>query len=277
MSKKVILFLVEGSTDKKSLKPLKRYISETNAGFDSCYKIQFQTEGTSGDVFTRKEYASIQGPERLNEIEKAIEEAVNIWTDIYKISTDDLAYIIQITDMDGAYIPDEWIKPTTKEEENEGVRVFYDDKCIHDSNAKDAPWKPRHLHQNKRDAVNYFVNTSRIHINGRSVPYKLFFVSCNLEHIFHNKRNCTLAEKDELANQIERSYSGSNHFKYIDFLALFEVPIIKHQWAWELKYGTSWYFIRQRNENSLSRWSNILRISDCCRELSEKALKERSK
>ena len=293
-TRKVILVLVEGTTDATTLIPLKDYIRETNLGFDDSFIIAFKpvkdrdiiynrklNKGEEyGDVFTRKKFADLPKEERLLAIEKEIVGNVEDYLTENKFSCQDIAQIIQLTDMDGAYIPDEWIKKMTPEEMTiEGIKIFYYDKCIHARIAEKDPRKPIKLHQNKRDAIDYFVNTSKLLVGCRSIPYKLFFMSCNLEHFYHDERNCLNKKaKGDLAKSVIESYS-ENVMKYAEFIKKHRIPELQTiGLPWTAVHGQSWYIIRKKNTNySLSRCSNIFLIENLCKELTEKTIKERSK
>jgi len=262
-TRKVVLILVEGPSDRKALKLLKKYINKSNPGFSDYYTIYF--EETKGDVTTRKEYIDIPNESRFEKVKTEISYHVQTFIKDRKFLLEDIAIVFHLLDMDGAYIPDEWICPMTEAEKSSNKPVLYYDKSVHARLFRKAAFNPPcELHKGKRFAMDHLLLTYRIKVvsdsENKTIPYRLFFMSCNLEHFFYGERNFPDNEKEKQAENLEKTYSVE---EYMSFLKKYEM--IEMQ-----EYGVSWYYIRRRNENSLSRCSNVLLISDFCREMAVK-------
>lgn len=105
---KVVLFIVEGATDKRALASIFRKIYRNRT-------VRF--EFTHGDI-TSDETISIKN------VEDEIYKYVKSYIDISKIKKSDIWQIVQIFDMDGAYADDSRIV------EGETREFFYTEKEI---------------------------------------------------------------------------------------------------------------------------------------------------
>lgn len=84
-------------------------------------------------------------------------------------------------------------------------------------------------------------------ING--IQYKIYFNSCNLEHVLYNQlKDFTDAEKEEMSDDFAEMYEGKVD-EFIDFIS--NKPI-----AVEGNYRQTWKFI-EKGTNSLNRFSNM--------------------
>lgn len=164
MSKgRVTLLVVEGPTDQTFLaEPLQQLFALASQS------VRFAVLGndvTSDERLSDKSFIS------------------RIWSSIAStlsqlgLCKSDLSRIIQITDLDGAFIPDSNIVGGWK-----GNELFYTDNCIH---AKDAQ-EIRRRNARKRRRID-----TLLQINSLSgIPYLLCYMSQNIEHVLVDERNC---------------------------------------------------------------------------------------
>lgn len=217
--KKVIAFIVEGPSDEAALGPImKEYFSGDQVQFIVVH----------GDI-TLKDFVSVDS------IVKKINEQIDGIRNVYRYEIEDFIKIIQIVDMDGVYIPDE----NVKEAEIEGVQYYQD--CIE---AKD---KEAIIKRNKRkgDILLKLRKTGKLH----GIPYRIFFNSCNLEHVLYGElKDYSDEEKEMLSDDFADRYDGKMD-EFIKFISGSDVAVPG-------TYQKTWDYI-EMNLNSLNRHSNM--------------------
>ena len=80
------------------------------------------------------------------------------------------------------------------------------------------------------------------------IPYKVYYFSCNLEHVLHNEQNLPQEEKGEFADVFSEKFYGKPQ-EFIDF-------ICDKEFAVEGSYVETWNFIKQ-DTHSLKRYTNF--------------------
>lgn len=166
-----------------------------------------------------------------------------------------LLQVIQIIDMDGAYIANENIVPHKRGTAltqrpyydcQQGVISCSSVESIIDRNAR------------KKANIDYLRSLSTIKIGTKSIPYSAYFFSANLDHFLHNDPNLS-SGKISLA----RTFSSGFLFNPKGFVDFFMVDSDK---AGKLSYEESWNRVTE-GSNSLHRATNfdilIKRILDC--------------
>lgn len=216
---KVILFIVEGATDKKALENIFKKIYRNKA-------IHF--EFTSGDVSSDKNV-------NLSNVETKVYEYVDRYRKDKKLSKKDISQVVHIFDMDGAYIDDSYIKKS----DDDGF--IYSEEGIECSDVNRVIIRNSH----KREIMDYLL--SRVTIKG--IPYRCFYFSCNLDHALYNKPNLNENEKMKYANAFYESFIGKEELfvKFLDYEVVNNVPIT---------YDASWSFIKSEL-HSLERHTNL--------------------
>lgn len=80
------------------------------------------------------------------------------------------------------------------------------------------------------------------------IPYKVYYMSCNLDHVLYNKLNSTDEEKEfdsfDFYEKYENDYKG-----FVDFLCNSDFSV-------NMSYKDSWKYIEQ-GLNSLNRHTNV--------------------
>lgn len=166
--KKVMLFIVEGPTDETSLSTvLNRIFSSATVKFQVIH----------GDILTRDFTSS-------DKIVAAVWEQVKEFMgSIYRKS--DICRIVHLTDMDGAFIPDDAVVEDNTVEI--GAPPYYTETQIQTSNRAGI------LDRNQRKRNN--IDRLSAYPKVAGIPYSMYYFSLNLEHILHGRTNLSDWEK----------------------------------------------------------------------------------
>lgn len=225
-SKRILFFIFEGSTDVTSLG---RYL-EIHFNSDDCKVI---SRSARGDVTSDWETTSDNLLSRIKEI-------VDDFCAKQKISYGDLLGIVQVIDTDGAYVSEKRIITSDYAhpfiDVGKGVIKTRDRWGIADRNL------------DKRELVDLLVEFDEI----EGVPYRVFYMSSDLEHVLHNRANCTKrSDKIRLANSFALRYAADQQ-GFIRFMTESDFTV-------KGGYLESWDFIRdEKNDSrSLERHTNL--------------------
>lgn len=217
--KRLLLFLVEGATDKVLLENvLKKNISEK--------KICFKT--VKGDITSEE-----------NTTPQNIESKINFYVKDFlsrnrAFRRTDITEIIHITDLDGAFVSDKRIVYDKE------TALRYEEKLIKSS-------KTFALIERNRRKSEVLKHLSSID-NIKGVGYSVYYFGINLEHVFTGDPNCCGEEKENAAFRAARSFIDREH----EFLKFLEDNAV----TGGLSYADSWEFA-SRGINSLRRITNI--------------------
>lgn len=217
--RKIILFLVEGASDCTSLE----FIENINE--DETIKFQI----TSGDITSKLNITPQNCIIELN-------SHLNNFIKKNKLKKTDIVKIIHILDTDGVYIPDNKIV------ENTDIKNFlYSTEGIIANSKRNVEIR----NKNKREILEKLLKTSMIN----SISYKIYYMSCNLEHVLHNKlENLTDDEKKELANQFADKFY-EKEYEFVKFINNSDFKVLGN-------YEDTWDFIK-KDLNSVNRYSNF--------------------
>lgn len=218
-AQQIVLFLVEGVTDKISLEAIIPHFIETD-------EVGFHI--TAGDLLTN-EYATTRN------IITLINENVKAYMRKNGFQKGDLLHIVHLIDTDGAFVSAE--------------NVYYADctDIVYLSNRIETRNLEHIIARNKQKTMitNKLIETSSIN----KIPYSIGFFSCNLEHVLHNRReHLSSAQKMNLAEGFAERYSDDPD----GFIRLIMDPQIMVAGD----YLTTWSFIKD-GVNSLNRYSNL--------------------
>lgn len=147
----------------------------------------------------------------------------------------DFKQIIHIVDTDGVYIPDEKII-----EEQGCNQILYKSDGIHTSNPQAVIIR----NQQKKENLLRLRGTSQIW----KIPYEVYYMSCNLDHVLHNKRNSTDDDKENDAYAFAQKYRKD--------LAGFVKFMCESEFSVNREYKDSWEYIEE-NMNSIERHTNL--------------------
>ena len=219
MSKKIILLIIEGITEDISLRGILSEIFNDK-------KIEFCLVRT--DITTREDI-------KPNNIKKELGNIVKNFLGRTFRETD-LQEVIHLVDTDGVYIPE------TNIEKDITLNNFV--YSVDKIKAKDIN-KVIERNETKKTNLDVLISTNEVL---KKIPYKVYYLSQNLEHFFHDKLNCTREEKNKLAQILED--------KYIEDLNSFLIFVRDSKLKSPDDYSESWDYIK-KSTNSLNRCSNI--------------------
>ena len=150
--------------------------------------------------------------------------------------------IVQIVDTDGMFVEDSEVIY-----DKNAVPNRYTLNNIYTDNAE----RIRYLNKIKTRNLENLLSKNDIVIRKYKIPYSVYYMSRNLEHVLHDRiDNVTDEEKEELSFQFANKYSNVSDF----------VSYIKESsFSVNINYKDSWSFIK-KDTNSLKRYSNICLI-----------------
>lgn len=218
-TKKVVLIICEGSSDETAL--------------GHFFKMLYQDE----QVIIHVEHGDITSKTGINSsnVVKTVGNMIKQHASINKLKNTDFKRIIHIMDTDGTFISPEYVMHGSNKAD-----PYYSISNIITSKVKDIQKR----NQNKKSNMIKLYSTNSIW----NIPYKAYYMSCNLDHVLYNCLNCTDEEKENHAldfyEKYEEDYQG-----FIDFICNSSFSVNK-------SYKESWTFI-QNELNSLNRFSNV--------------------
>ncbi len=180
----------------------------------------------------------------------------------YSLLPKDIVRVIQIVDMDGAYVLDRDVLPGTG-------RPVYLETGIHAEHVEGI----RHRNQVKRRNLNYLSTISRIQIYGqkecrdgaaRAKPYGIYYFSCNLDHFLHGDANIEATSKCSKAKEFARKCEADPTYFETHFMQeaeLFGRQVGENGKIITPDYKASWDFIRE-GRRSLEPHSNLCVLID---------------
>lgn len=217
--KKVLLFLVEGSTDSTSLGfVMSRLVESADVRFlvlggDICYRYRITEENAA----------------------KTILRSVDGFLQRYRLRKSDLLKIVHVIDTDGAFIPP--------------ARVFHGgNEHAYYANDKIVTLSDDSIRARNERKTGAAMVLSELRSIDR-IPYEFYYFSRNIEHVLHGRTDTlSSAEKRELSERFENQYAEEPE----TFVAFLRSPGI----AVRGTYEQTWDYIF-RGVNSLKRGTNL--------------------
>ena len=218
--KKAIIFIVEGPSDKSALEKIFKKIYRRNKKIDFGF--------TNGDITSNPMTT-------LDNVEDKIYEAIQDVIKDKKLKNSDVIQVVQLLDMDGAYIPDSAIiEGETKEFEYSTTNI----SCVKHERIIER-------NENKRKIMDYLLSIKNI----KSFPYEMYFMSCNLDHALYDEINLKKELKQEYADIFYEQFIGKE-FLFPKFLESDVVNNVPNEMM------ASWRYIKQ-DLHSLERHTNL--------------------
>lgn len=215
----VVLFIVEGASDKTALKKI----------FQKLYKLkEINFQVTAGDITSDKSTT-------VQNVEDKIYKIVKEFIDDKKLSKNDILQIVQIFDTDGAFIKNEFIE-SGNEAKFEYTLVSI--KCKYKEKVKDR-------NKRKSEIINHLLSIEDI----KEIPYDKYFMSCNLDHALYNKQNLSEEQKQDYADAFYETFKDAPR-TFIKFLKQDVVNGVPGS------YPQSWQYIKE-GFHSLERHTNL--------------------
>lgn len=217
--KKIVFIIVEGPSDEEALGVILSKFFE---------KDEVHVEIMHCDITTKNGVNS-------SNIIKEIANVVKNYADRYHFNSSHFKKIIHITDTDGAFCPNNVIK------ENPSLYNY-----IYSISQIEVPNKEYAILRNKQKSLNLLklIDTKEIW----KIPYSIYYMSCNLEHVLFDKLNCSDEEKEKLSYKFAKKYKD-NIAEFIDYISNSPFSINDD-------YSKSWNFIKH-DTNSLKRYTNL--------------------
>jgi hypothetical protein len=217
--KKVVLVIVEGPSDDTALGIALSQVYDKDSVYIHIMR---------GDITTRK------GVNSQNIISK-IGNEVQGYAKSQHYKASDFKQIIHIVDMDGAYIPDDHVL-----EEKTAANVRYESEGIYTSDVDGI------IARNKAKSDNLY--KLRTCGNIWKIPYRVYYMSCNLDHVLHDKRNSTDEAKENDAYAFAKKYKGDTE-GFVKF-------ICESDFSVNGDFKESWKHI-EAGMNSIERYTNL--------------------
>ncbi len=219
-SKKIVLFIVEGITDETSLSLILSKLVK-----DDSVQFHVINQDITADFNSSSQNI-------IKKIDNHIKKFISYNNGLKKT---DIKEIIHLIDTDGAFIKEDY--------------VLYDknkDKTFYTQNSIMTNKRNLIIERNirKSNILNKLYQTSSI----GKIKYKVYFFSCNLEHVLHNSQNTDCHNKCIYSYNFVDKYIGQEN-KFIDFLQ-------ENEFKTPGNYKESWQFIKEEC-NSLNRYCNF--------------------
>jgi len=217
--KKIVFVIVEGPTDNDAL----------GLVFEHFFKDkEVYVHIVHGDITTRT------GINNAN-ILKAVVEEIKGYASNMHLTSKDFQEIIHIVDMDGAFVDNtKVVEDITKEE------VYYSETEIRTKDKLGI----ENRNMQKRENLNKMTAKNKIW----NIPYSVYYMSCNLDHVLYNKLNGTDEEKEQdafdFAKRFEEDLQG-----FLKFISTSDFSV-------QGTYVDTWQFIKEET-HSLERHTNL--------------------
>lgn len=217
--RKIVFIIVEGISDQTALAAIISKLIRTE---------EVIVEFTSGDITS--EYGVTP-----SNIASKIGDFIQAYSKPYNYRASDYLEVIHIIDTDGAFIGDDKVLEAPVED------ILYECDSIK------TPDCQKIISRNRRKVENIkkLIYLPRV---WKSIPYGVYFFSCNLDHVLYDNANMPWGRKDQLATQFAKQYRHNPE----EFLTFIQNDIF----AIKKAYGDSWNHIEE-GENSLKRYTNI--------------------
>lgn len=214
--KKIVFVIVEGPSDEEALGLFLNRIYDKNS---------VHVHIVHGDLTTM-----------TGNIKNRIAEEIRAYANSTHLKKSHFQEVIHIVDMDGAYIPDDAVV-----EDAGAIDPVYSTVEIRTHDPKGIRSRNK-LKRFNLDTI------SCLHSVWGGVPYQVYFMSCNLDHVLYNKFNCTDTEKENNAFAFASKYKND----VPGFISFIE----NSDFAVPGTYLETWEFIKQ-DKHSLERYTNL--------------------
>lgn len=228
-TKKVVVVIVEGTTDKDTFQGyLNRLGNNKKVFFSVC----------RGDINSSYDYDEKSSNDIIKDIvkENAAEEHYCI---------DDIALIVQLTDTDGVFCDDNVVEFDSSLKRND--KPIYSNEKIKVNDVE----KFLKTKLYKKQRLNDCINLKEIEFKlTQKIKYEIYYMSCNLESALYNIYTNDFEYKENLAQKFALQYAEGEEHKFIKFMESINA-------SKTLDLNESWKYIKTGN-NSLKSCSNFV-------------------
>ena len=218
--KKVVFVIVEGPTDDEALGVMLEKIFDKYTVHVEIMRCDITTERGVGE----------------NRVVARVGKAIRGYATQNHYTVKDFSEIIHIVDTDGAFIPDERVI-----EDRSLKKIHYSEREIKAKN-RDAI-----VSRNRQKCANIKALSGCTHML-KTIPYHIYYMSCNLEHVLYGKLNCSNDEKGHNAYLFAKKYRNDVN-GFITYISSSDFSVMNG-------YKESWEYI-DRGLNSLGRHTNL--------------------
>lgn len=232
--KSVILFIVEGESDKRALeRPIQSLLEDNSQGIEATFLVA-ETDVTSDYRVTPDNIA-----EKINRF--YFEPFFSSNEHYYP---KDVIEVVQLCDLDGTYIPDENCRAF--DEEHSSISGFvYDPPFVYGQEVEDVIDRNRR----KADNIDALLTLETIKVKTKTKPYSVYFFSSNIDHYLYDKLNLSSREKIDLADNFAD--------KCDEDATWFVRRICDHSQALKgMSWEDTWAYIKE-GANSVKRHTNF--------------------
>lgn len=232
--KQVILFLVEGKSDRDALeRPIQKILETSNTGIEAVFLVA-DTDVTS-DVRNNPDNI-------LQKINRFYFEPFFSANEFFYPK--DIVEVVHICDLDGAFIPEDNCRMFTATIFAE-KGFIYEPPLIYGKTAESV------INRNATKAANirFLLDQPTMKIKTKTVPYTMCYFSANIDHFLHNKLNLTGRDKVFLAEKFADD-KEENEKKLIEFFNSSQYSVKKST------LSESWVNVME-GTNSLARGTNF--------------------
>ncbi len=216
--KKIIFVIVEGPSDEEALGVLLNRIYDSKAVYVHVMHCDITTE------------LDVNPSNVVAKIGSLVKEYAG-----RTFKPGDFSQIIHITDTDGAFIPDDAIV-----EDATAAKPLYSVTEIRTQRKNGIESRNRR----KRENLNRLSSTSKVW----NISYRIYYMSCNLDHALYGKLNSTDDEKESNAFAFAKRYRDDIP-SFINYISESEFSVVD-------SYSQSWQYIRE-GLHSLERHTNF--------------------
>lgn len=177
--RKVVLIIVEGPSD--------------NTALSNLFNFYFKAEEVS--IFILHKDLTIERNVNPSNIVKKIYEIVKYHAAVNYFKMTDYQKIIHVVDTDGAFIDNKYII-----QDNSINKIQYSETEIR------TPDKEFIEARNQQKSANLLSLSKETKVG--KIPYQIYYMSCNLDHVLYNKLNTTDEEKAFNSRSFSRRYKN---------------------------------------------------------------------
>lgn len=217
--KKIIFIIVEGPSDEEALGVILSKLFSSNTVYVHIMRCDITT---------------VNGSTPSNIINKVCDEIKQYAKDNHFTKTH-FQEIIHLVDMDGAYISNKLVIEDNTLQDH----MYLPDKIR-------TPNKQGIEQRNAQKSANLNKLTSKNEIWG--LPYQIYYMSCNLDHVLYNKMNSTKEEKEIDSFNFAKQYKNDID-SFLSYICNSDFSVLSD-------YKQSWDYIKV-DSNSLKRHTNL--------------------
>ncbi len=242
--KKIVLMLLEGESDERLLVPAFSTLirqRESNTHTESelmrcdVTTIKRFTEGT-------RLFDLPAGSDPRQVVRKATNDHIKRAREEGKYRRCDVSHVVQVIDLDGAFVPLEHVVRNTRID-----CIEYDTQYIYAPNVS----KQIDTMRAKREGVLSLRSLNSID----GIPYRLFYVARNLEHAFGGiVGNVRQSDKARQAALLAQRYSNNPN----QFTQALKALYALHHGDTQVEWNETWTRVTQNSTLSLERGSNLM-------------------